>query len=46
VLQYYQELSNVDAAEVMEVSVEALESLLARARRRLRLLLADDGHDS
>lgn len=46
VLQYYQELSNMEAAEVMEVSVEALESLLSRARRRLRLLLADDGHDA
>jgi RNA polymerase sigma-70 factor (ECF subfamily) len=46
VLQYYQELSNVEAAAVMEVTVEALESLLVRARRRLRLLLADDGHDA
>lgn len=35
-LQYYQGLSNVEAAAVMEVSVEALESLLARARRTLR----------
>ena len=35
-LTYYQELSNQDAAAVMNVSVEALESLLARARRSLR----------
>ena len=35
-LTYYQELSNQDAAGVMNVSVEALESLLARARRSLR----------
>lgn len=35
-LTYYQELSNQDAAGVMHVSVEALESLLARARRGLR----------
>jgi RNA polymerase sigma-70 factor (ECF subfamily) len=35
-LTYYQELSNQDAAGVMNVSVEALESLLARARRGLR----------
>ena len=35
-LTYYQELSNQDAAGVMQVSVEALESLLARARRSLR----------
>lgn len=46
VLQYYQELSNVEAAVVMEISVEALESLLARARRSLRLALREDGDDS
>jgi RNA polymerase sigma-70 factor (ECF subfamily) len=32
-------LSNIDAAELMSVSVEALESLLARGRRNLRALL-------
>jgi len=36
VLHYYQELSNVDAAALMGIGVEALESLLARARRALR----------
>lgn len=36
VLQYYQELSNTEAAAAMEISVEALESLLSRARRNLR----------
>ena len=36
VLCHYQEISNREAAEMMEVSVEALESLLARARRALR----------
>ncbi len=41
VLCHYQELSNIDAAALMEVSVEALESLLSRARRALRLALAD-----
>jgi RNA polymerase sigma-70 factor (ECF subfamily) len=46
VLQYYQELSNGEAAMVMEVSVEALESLLARARRRLRVLLSEDAYDA
>jgi RNA polymerase sigma-70 factor (ECF subfamily) len=35
-LCHYQGLSNIEAAEVMELSVEALESLLARARRTLR----------
>lgn len=33
-------MSNRDAAAVLEVSVEALESLLARARRALRVELA------
>ena len=35
----YQELSNIEAAEIMEISVEAVESLLARARRSLRDML-------
>lgn len=39
VLQYYQELSNIDAADIMGVSIEALESLLSRGRRNLRELL-------
>lgn len=42
VLQYYQELSNGEAAAVLGVSVEALESLLSRARRTLRDRLADE----
>ena len=36
VLQYWQELSNGDAAGLMGISVDALESLLAFARRSLR----------
>ncbi|QND50908.1 RNA polymerase sigma factor [Phyllobacterium sp. 628] len=39
VLQYYQELSNIEAAEIMDISIEALESLLSRARRNLRTIL-------
>jgi RNA polymerase sigma-70 factor (ECF subfamily) len=35
-LCHYQGLKNDEAAEVMEITVEALESLLARARRTLR----------
>lgn len=42
VLQYYQDMSNIDAAAHMGVSVEALESLLSRARRNLRKALSDD----
>jgi RNA polymerase sigma-70 factor (ECF subfamily) len=39
VLHHFQELSNIDAAAVLGVSVEALESLLARGRRALRTRL-------
>jgi RNA polymerase sigma-70 factor (ECF subfamily) len=35
-LCHFQGLRNIEAAEVMDVSVEALESLLARGRRTLR----------
>ncbi|SAL41495.1 RNA polymerase sigma factor [Caballeronia sordidicola] len=42
VLQYYQELSNIEAAAVMGISVDALESLLSRARRTLRSRLAGE----
>jgi RNA polymerase sigma factor (sigma-70 family) len=40
-LCHYQELGNIEAAAIMGVSVEALESLLARGRRALRAALAD-----
>jgi RNA polymerase sigma-70 factor (ECF subfamily) len=42
VLTYYQGCSNAESARIMELSVDALESLLARGRRKLRELLADD----
>lgn len=35
-LVHFEELSNIEAAALLDVSVEALESLLARARRTLR----------
>jgi RNA polymerase sigma-70 factor (ECF subfamily) len=38
-LHHYQELSNISAAAVLGVSIEALESLLSRGRRALRLRL-------
>ena len=41
VLCHYQELTNIEAAGLMAVSVDALESLLSRGRRALRLALAD-----
>ncbi|MBW6526377.1 RNA polymerase sigma factor [Sphingomonas sp. RHCKR7] len=40
VLVHYQDLSGAEAAAALEVSVEALESLLARARRTLRARFA------
>lgn len=41
VLHHYQDLSNIEIAALMNVSVEAVESLLARGRRALKLALAD-----
>ena len=41
VLCHYQDLGNIEAASLMGVSVEALESLLSRGRRALRAALAD-----
>lgn len=40
-LCHYQELSNIEAAALMGVSVDALESLLSRGRRALRAALSD-----
>jgi len=42
VLTYYEELANAEVAEVLGVSVEAVESLLARARRKLKEVLESD----
>ncbi|MBC2667828.1 RNA polymerase sigma factor [Novosphingobium piscinae] len=39
VLCYYEGLSNVMAADILDLSVKALESLLVRARKQLRTLL-------
>jgi RNA polymerase sigma-70 factor (ECF subfamily) len=41
-LVYYQGLSNREAADVLGVDVDALESLLARGRRALRKRLAGE----
>lgn len=41
VLCHHQGLGNIEAAAAMEISVEALESLLSRGRRALRTVLAD-----
>lgn len=42
VLVYFEQMSNIDAAVVMEISVDALESLLARARRGLKARLSGE----
>ena len=41
-LVYFEELTNIEAAAAMEVSVDALESLLARARRSLKESLSGE----
>lgn len=43
VLCYYEELSNLEAAEALQISVSALEALLVRARRTLRSKLTSLG---
>ena len=40
---HFEHLTNIAAAAAMEISVDALESLLARARRSLKTTLAGDG---
>lgn len=42
VLCFYEEYSNKDAADMLGISVKAIESLLVRARRILRDLLHDE----
>lgn len=40
-LVHFLQCTNIEAAETMEISVDALESLLARGRKKLRSLLED-----
>jgi RNA polymerase sigma-70 factor (ECF subfamily) len=44
-LVHYQGFTNYEAAEMLDISVDALESLLARARRTLRTALDDAAGD-
>ena len=44
-LVHFDEMSNIEAAKVMDVSVDALESLLARGRRSLKKALIDHKQD-
>ena len=41
-LVYFEGMSNISAASVMEISVDAIESLLARGKRALKENLAED----
>ena len=42
IMCHYQGLSNKDAAAVFEISVEALESLMARGRKKLKDILENE----
>lgn len=44
-LVHFQDMTNIAAAEALEISVEALESLLARGRRAMKAALADVAQD-
>ena len=45
VMTYFEHMSNQQTADAMELSVDAVESLLSRARRNLKSLLADQWRD-
>lgn len=45
VLCHFQDLSNIDAAHALEISVDALESLLSRGRRALKAALSARADD-
>jgi RNA polymerase sigma-70 factor (ECF subfamily) len=45
VLTHYEELAAKEVGEVLGISVDAVESLLARGRRALRLALASEKAD-
>jgi RNA polymerase sigma-70 factor (ECF subfamily) len=40
-LCHFEGMSNIEAAAILDISVGALESLLVRARRTLKIELAD-----
>ena len=46
VMCHYQGLSNREAADVFEISVDALESLLSRGRSQLKTMLKDQVNDT
>ena len=44
-LCHFEEMSNIEAASALEISVEALESLLSRGRRALKASLSEVAQD-
>jgi RNA polymerase sigma-70 factor, ECF subfamily len=44
-LIHFEQFAQADAAAAMELSIDAFESLLARARRSLKDQLSNDRHD-
>ncbi|MGX6647089.1 RNA polymerase sigma factor [Maricaulaceae bacterium MS644] len=44
-LCHFQDMGNIEAAAVLDISIEALESLLARGRRTLKTALSDEHAD-
>lgn len=42
VLTYYEELSNAEAADMLDMNIKAFESLLLRARRALKAMLVEN----
>jgi RNA polymerase sigma-70 factor, ECF subfamily len=44
-LVYFEQMTNAAAAVIMEISVDAVESLLARARKSLKETLAEDKNE-
>lgn len=45
VMTYFEHMSNQQTADVMDLTVDAVESLLSRARRNLKSQLADEWRD-
>ena len=41
ILKYYQELSQIEASEIMGINIRTFESLLARARKKLKKVLIE-----
>ena len=45
IFSYYENMSNREIAKIMETSISAVESLLKRAKQKLRVILKSDSRD-